>query len=83
MGQRPELFKVAKRVNKINSGYYEYFKNINSGYCEWLSGAWEYVSAESVLLREWCMRVMHESMWVMQRMRYYLSGVWEYVVVHE
>ena len=44
MGRRPELF---------NSGLYEYFKNINSGYYEWLSGAREYVSsAESALLRE-------------------------------
>ena len=53
MGRRPELF---------NSGYYEYSKNINSVYYEWLSGAREYVSSgESALLREWCMRVVHES----------------------
>ena len=59
MGRGPELF---------NSGYYEYFKNIiNSGYYG-LSGAREHVSsAESALLREWCMRVVHE------------SDAWEYV----
>ena len=83
----------------LYSGYYEYFKNINSGYYEWLSGARENVSsAESALLREWCMRVvhesgawgwctrvMHESTWVVQRVRCYVSGAWEWCmrVVHE
>ena len=75
MGRRPELFNSGnyeyfkniysgyyEYFKNIYSGYYEYFKNINSGYYEWLSGAREYVSsAESVLLREWCMRVVHES----------------------
>ena len=57
MGRRPELFNSGydEYFNNIYSGYYEYFKNINSGYYEWLSGA------ESALLREWCMRVVHES----------------------
>ena len=46
----------------LNSGYYGYFKNTNSGYYEQLSGEQEYMSsAESALLREWCMRVVHES----------------------
>ena len=63
----------------IYSGYYEYFKNINSGYYEWLSGAREYVSsAESVLLREWYMRMVHEG-----SARGYLSGALDYWVVHE
>ena len=78
MGQSPELF---------NSGYDEYFKIIYSGYYEWLSGAQEYMSsAESALLREWCMRVVHEG-----SAREYLSGARvlhetgarEYVAVHE
>ena len=50
------------------------------------SDARQYVStAESPLLREWCMRVMHESTWVVQRVRYYVSGAWEWwtKVVHE
>ena len=52
MDQSPELF---------NSGYDEYFKIIYSGYYEWLSGARQYVSsAESELLCERCMRVVHE-----------------------
>ena len=64
MGRRPELFNSGyyEYLKNIYSGYYEYFKNISSGYYEWLSGAREYVtSAESALLREWCMRVVHES----------------------
>ena len=64
MGRRPELFNSGyyEYFKNIYSGYYEYFKNINSGYYEWLSGARECVSsAESALLREWCMRVVHES----------------------
>ena len=35
-------------------------------------------SAESVLLREWCMRVVHEG-----SAREYLSGARDYGVVHE
>ena len=59
----------------------------NSGYYECLSGAREYVSrAESALLREWCMRVVHEG-----SAREYLSGAREWCtrlqsgarVVHE
>ena len=64
MGRRPELFNSGyyEYFKNIYSGYYEYFKNINSGYYEWLSGAQEYVSsAESALLGEWGMRVVHES----------------------
>ena len=65
MGRRPELFNseyYEYSKNIYTDGYYEYFKNINSGYYEWLSGRPEYVSsAESALLREWCMRVVHES----------------------
>ena len=60
MGRRLELFNSGyyEYLKNIYSGYYEYFKNINSGYYEWLSGARDYVNiAESVLLREWCMRV--------------------------
>ena len=35
---------------------------ILTGYYEWLTGAREYASsAESALLCEWCMRVVHES----------------------
>ena len=63
MGRSPELFNSGydEYFQIIYNGYYEYFKNINSGYYEWLSGAREYVSsAESALLREWCMRVVHE-----------------------
>ena len=63
MGRSPELFNSGydEHFKIIYSGYYEYFKNINIGYYEWLSGAREYVSsAESALLREWCMRVVHE-----------------------
>ena len=45
----------------------------NSGYDEYLSGAREYVSsAESALLREWYMRVVHEGC-----AREYLSGARE------
>ena len=87
MGRRSELFNSGyyehfkniycgyyEYFQNINSGYYEYFKNINSGYYEWLSGAREYASsAESALLHEWCMRVVHESTWVVQRVRYYVS----------
>ena len=65
MGRSPELFNsfYYEYFKNINSGYYEYFKNINSGYYVWLSGAREYVSsAESALLHEWCMRVVHGSM---------------------
>ena len=88
MGRRPELINSGyyEYFKNIYSGYYEYFKNINSGYYEWLSGEREYVSsAESALHREWCMRVMHESTWVEQRVRYYVSGAWEWCtrVVHE
>ena len=64
MGRKTELFNSGyyECFNNIYSGDYEYFKNINSGYNEWLSGAREQVSsAESALLREWCMRVVHES----------------------
>ena len=64
MGRSPELFHSGydEYFKIIYSGYYKYFKNINSGYCEWLSGARDYVSsAESALLREWCMAVLHES----------------------
>ena len=65
MGRSPELF---------NSGYDEYFKIIYSGYYEWLSGAREYVSsAESALLREWCMRLVQEG-----SAREYLSGAREW-----
>ena len=47
----------------------------NSGYYEWLSGARKYVSsAESALLREWCMRVVHES-----DARKYMSSAREYM----
>ena len=63
MARSPELFNSGydEYLKIIYSGYYEYFKNINSGYYEWVSGAREYVSsAESALLREWCMRVVHE-----------------------
>ena len=62
MGRRPELFNSGydEYFKIIYSGYYVYFKNINSGYYEWLSGAREYVSsAESELLCEWCIRVVH------------------------
>ena len=60
---------------------YEYFKNINSGYYEWLSGAREYMSsAESALLREWCMRVVHEGS--AQEWCTRTSGAWV-EVVHE
>ena len=70
MGRSPELF---------NSGYDEYFNSINSGCYEWLIGARDYVSsAESALLREWCMRVVHEG-----SAREYLSGARDYGVVHE
>ena len=70
MGRSPELF---------NCGYDEYFKIIYSGYYEWLSGAREYVSsAESALLHEWYMRVVHEG-----SAREYLSGARDYGVVHE
>ena len=81
MGRSPELFNCGydEYFKIIYSGYYEYFKNINSGYYEWLSGALEYVSsAESALLREWCMRVVHEG-----SVREYLSGALDYGVVHE
>ena len=64
MGRSAELFNIGydEYFKIIYSGYYEYFKNINSGHYEWLSGAREYVSsAESALLREWYMRVVHES----------------------
>ena len=85
MGRSPELFNSGydEYFKIIYSGYYEYFKNINSGYHEWLSGAREYVStAESTLLPEWCMRVVHEG-----SAREYLSGresgARESVAVHE
>ena len=81
MGQSPELFNsdYDGYFKIIYSGYYEYFKNINSGYYEWLSSTWEYVSsAESALLCEWCMRVVHEG-----STREYLSGARDYGVVHE
>ena len=74
MGRSPELFNSGydEYFKIIYSGYYKYFKNINSGYYEWLSGAREYVSsAESALLRGWCMRVVQE------------GSAREYVVVHE
>ena len=81
MGRSPELFNSGydEYFKIIYSGYYEYFKNINSGYYEWLSGARKYVSsAESALLREWCMRVVHEG-----RARAYFSGARDYGAVHE
>ena len=66
-------------ISKLYTVAIEYFKNINSGYYEWLSGAQEYVSsAESALLREWCKRVVHEG-----SAREYLSGARDYGVVHE
>ena len=77
MGRSPELFNSGydEYFKIICSVCYEYFKNINSGYFEWLSGAREYVStAESALLREWCMRVVHEG-----SAREYLSGAREYL----
>ena len=83
MDRSPELFNSGydEYFKIIYSGYYEYFKNINSGYYEWLSGAREYVrSAESALLCEWCMRVVHE-----RSAREYLSGAREWYMrqVHE
>ena len=60
---------------------------MTSGYYEWLSDARKYLSsAESALLREWCMRVVHEG-----SAREYLSGAREWCtrlrsgaqVVHE
>ena len=81
MGRSPELFNSGydEYFKIIYSGYYEYFKNINSGYYEWLSGAREYVSsAESALLHEWCMRVVHEG-----RARQHLSGARDYGVVNK
>ena len=83
MGRSPELFNSGydEYFKIIYSGYYEYFKNISSGYYEWLSGAREYVSsAEGALLREWCMRAVHEG-----SARDYMSGVREWCtrVVHE
>ena len=77
MGRRPELFNSGyyEYFKNIYSGYYEYFKNINSGYYEWLSGARENMnSVESAV-----------TMWVVQRVHYYVSGAWEWYtrVVHE
>ena len=83
MGRSPELFNSGydEYFKNIYSGNNECFKNINSGYYEWLSSAQEYMSsAESALLREWCMRVVHEG-----SAREYLSVAREWCMrlVHE